>query len=259
MARDVLIGALRNEGADVAAHDMIRRQQDQAEGMERLAAEYLTLATAAQAERWDILLAGAGFTEAELQSVRSSEALGQLTASLRRAEARRLDVDAALPKLVSGRAFDSAGGIAETVAARVDRWAEAAGSKRRSTADYVVGLIPRARGITDPDMARALTERDRAMQARARAVANDALESGQPWAKALGVIPEEPERRARWVHEIFDGGGLSGPLAHHRKRNHRPCSRRRQHRAGSPAAPGRGRRITCAGRERRGSPWTTTL
>ena len=44
-ARDVLISALRNEGADVAAHDMIRRQQDQAEGMERLSAEYLTLAT----------------------------------------------------------------------------------------------------------------------------------------------------------------------------------------------------------------------
>jgi conjugative relaxase-like TrwC/TraI family protein len=202
-ARDVLISALRNEGADVAAHDMIRRQQDQAEGMERLAAEYLTLATAAQAERWDILLAGAGFTEAELESVRSSEALGQLTGSLRRAEARRLDVDAALPKLVSGRAFDSAGDVAETVAARVDRWVEAAASKRRSTYDYVVGLIPRARGITDPDMARALTERDRAMQARARAVTNDALESGQPWAKALGVIPEEPERRARWVHEIL--------------------------------------------------------
>ena len=47
-ARDVLIGALRNEGADIAAHDMIRRQQDHAEGMERLAAEYLTLAVAAQ-------------------------------------------------------------------------------------------------------------------------------------------------------------------------------------------------------------------
>jgi hypothetical protein len=52
-------------------------------------------------------------------------------------------------------------------------------------------------------MARALAERDRAMQARARVVAIDALESGQPWAKALGAIPEDPERRARWVHEIL--------------------------------------------------------
>ena len=113
-ARDVLIGALRNEGGDVAAHDMVRRQQDAAEGMERLSAEYLTLAAAAQRERWDTLLSGAGFTEAELQSVRSSDALSQLTASLRRAEARGLDVDAALPQLVSRRSFDDAGDVAAT-------------------------------------------------------------------------------------------------------------------------------------------------
>jgi conjugative relaxase-like TrwC/TraI family protein len=201
-ARDVLIGALRNEGDDVAAHDMLRRQQDEAEGMERLSAEYLTLATAAQAERWDTLLAGAGFTEAELQSVRCSEALGQLTGSLRRAEARSLDVDAALPRLVSGRSFEGAGDIAATVTARVDRWARAAGSSRRRSDDYVAGLIPRARGVTDPEMARALAERDHAMEARARVVAIQGIESGQPWAKALGTIPEDPARRARWMREV---------------------------------------------------------
>ena len=202
MARDVLIGALRNEGVDVAAHDMMRRQQEDAEGMERLSAEYFTLAAAAQAERWDTLLACAGFTEPELQSVRSSDALGQLTASLRRAEARRLDIDTALPKLVGGRAFDGAGDIAATVTARVDRWTQAAGGRRRSSDDYVAGLIPRARGITDPEMARALAERDHAMQTRARVVAIQAIESGQPWTKALGAIPEDPARRARWVREI---------------------------------------------------------
>ena len=55
-ARRCSAGVLRNEGADVAAHDMIRRAQNEAEGIERLSAEYLTLATAAQAERWDALL-----------------------------------------------------------------------------------------------------------------------------------------------------------------------------------------------------------
>jgi len=44
-AKEVLMGVLRNEGADVAAHDMVRRQLADAEGMERLSAEYLTLAT----------------------------------------------------------------------------------------------------------------------------------------------------------------------------------------------------------------------
>ena len=59
-SRQVLAGVLRNEGGDVAAHEMIRRQQHEAEGMERLSAEYLTLATLAQAERWDALLVRRG-------------------------------------------------------------------------------------------------------------------------------------------------------------------------------------------------------
>ena len=92
-AREVLAGVLRNEGADVAAHEMIRRAQHEAEGMERLSAEYLTLATLAQAERWDALLVRSGLTDAELESVRASEAHGPLLASLREAEARGLDVE----------------------------------------------------------------------------------------------------------------------------------------------------------------------
>ncbi len=59
-AKEVLVGVLRNEGAEVAAHEMIRREQHEAEGMERLSAEYLTLATEAQAERLDALLGALG-------------------------------------------------------------------------------------------------------------------------------------------------------------------------------------------------------
>ena len=54
-AKGVLVAVLRNEGAEVSAHEAIRRAQHEAEGMERLSAEYLTLATEAQAERWDAL------------------------------------------------------------------------------------------------------------------------------------------------------------------------------------------------------------
>jgi hypothetical protein len=51
-------------------------------------------------------------------------------------------------------------------------------------------------------MARALAERDQAMEARARVVAIQGIESGQPWAKALGVIPDDAAWRARWVREV---------------------------------------------------------
>ena len=96
-AKEVLAGVLLNEGADVAAHDMIQRQLTEAEGMERLSAEYLTLATLAQQERWDSLLARSGLSDADLAAVRASAAYGPLLTAFRDAEARGLDIEATLP------------------------------------------------------------------------------------------------------------------------------------------------------------------
>ncbi len=102
-ARQVLAGVLRHEGADLAAHEMIRRAHDEAEGMERLSAEYLTLASLAQAERFDALLVRSGLGSDELARLRASEAKGPLFAAFRDAESRGLDIDAALPRLVGRR------------------------------------------------------------------------------------------------------------------------------------------------------------
>jgi hypothetical protein len=73
-AKEVLVAVLRNEGAELAAHEMIRRAQHEAEGIERLSAKYLTLATEAQAERFDALLARSGLSDDELASVADSAA-----------------------------------------------------------------------------------------------------------------------------------------------------------------------------------------
>ena len=128
-AKEVLAGVLRNEGADVAAHDMIRRQQSEAEGMERLSAEYLTLATLAQHERWDTLLARSGLSDGDLAAVRASAAHGPLLAAFREAEARGLDVEATFPRLVAGRSLADAADVAAVLHGRVERWTEAAGGR----------------------------------------------------------------------------------------------------------------------------------
>jgi hypothetical protein len=202
-ARQVLAAVLRNEGADVAAHEVICRHQHEAEGMERLSAEYLTLATLAQTERWDALLAGSGLTEAQLEAIRVSEAHGPLRASFRGAEARGLDVEATFPRLVAGRTLADAVDVAAVLHSRVDRWTQAAGARRRRTAgNLIAGLIPRVQGVRDPEMAQALAERDHAMEERARVVAFQGIESGQAWAKGLGTVPDDPARRARWVREV---------------------------------------------------------
>jgi conjugative relaxase-like TrwC/TraI family protein len=202
-AREVLVGVLRNEGADVAAHDMIRRAQSEAEGMERLSAEYLTLAGNAQAERWDALLARSGLTQTEIDAARASEARGPLFAAFREAEAEGLDVEAAFRQLVTGRSLTDAVDVAAVLHGRVHRWTEAARGTRHRGADHLIaGLIPSLQGVTDPDMASALTEREKAMERRARTLASRAVETAQTWVQHLGPVPADPRDGTRWFREV---------------------------------------------------------
>jgi hypothetical protein len=64
-------------------------------------------------------------------------------------------------------------------------------------------LIPRAAGVTDPDMARGLEERDEAMQRRARALADQAIERNEIWARRLGIAPTDPRARERWIEAVM--------------------------------------------------------
>ena len=246
-AKDVLVGVLRNEGAEMAAHEAIRREQHEAEGMERLSAEYLTLATEAQAERWDALLARSGLSDDDLAAVAASAARGPLFAGLRDAEARGLDVEAALPKLVAGRSLADAVDVASVLHGRVDRWSQAAGGRRRPTGHLIAGLIPRAQGVTDPDMARALAERDHAMEQRARSLAEEAIAAGHAWLRPFGAPPSEPAKRESWLREVsivaayrdrwhIEGHVPSARLQIGRTSNRQPSARGRW-----PRGSGRGR------------------
>ena len=111
--REVLGAVLANEGADVSAHEAIRRAHDQAESVATVAAEYQTIGAAAEADRWDTFLARSGLTLAQVETVRASQAYGPLIAAFRDAEARGLAVDQALPEvqgydLIRGGELDTA-------------------------------------------------------------------------------------------------------------------------------------------------------
>jgi len=200
--RDVLAGVLANEGADISAHETMRRAQHQAEDFTALAGEYQTLARVAQAERWDALLECSGLAADQLEQVRVSEAHGPLLAALRDAEARGLDVDETFPKLVVARSLADAEDPAAVLHGRVDRWVAAAGSKRQGAMNLIAGLIPRAAGVTDPEMTRALDERDQAMERRARELASEAIERGQVWVRRLGAPPSDPAMRDAWFRAV---------------------------------------------------------
>ncbi len=62
----------------------------------------------------------------------------------------------------------------------------------------MAGLVPRALGIDDPDLNRAVGEREDAITRRALDLAEDAVRSGTAWAKPFGPLPPSPAVAQAW-------------------------------------------------------------
>ncbi len=199
-ARSVLYGVLQHSGAELSAHETIVAEQEQWGSIAQLAAEYETIAAAAQHDRWATLVRGAGLTEEQAESAIESDAFGPLAAELRRAEANHHDVDALLPRLVAARGLGDADDIAAVLHYRVERaTARPAGSGRtRKPTRLVAGLIPQAQRVIDAEMRAALEEREALMEARADATLDRALSERAPWTKALGTPLADRRRAAAW-------------------------------------------------------------
>ena len=200
--RAVLAAVLAREGSELSAHEAIRQARQEAGSFAVLAAEYSSIARDAQQQRFDALLGRCGLAPAHLASGPGQRAYGPLLAALRDAEARGLDIESALPRLAAAR---SLAGVDDPIAVlhdRAERWAAAATSRRQASAGLIAGLIPRALGVEDDDLARALQERDRAMERRARELAEQALAEGQAWARSLGPGTAEAGRKEAWLRAV---------------------------------------------------------
>ena len=199
-ARSVLYGVLQHSGAELSAHETIVAEQEQWGSLAQLAAEYETIAAAAQQDRWASLIRGSGLTGEQADSAIASEAFGPLAAELRRAEANHYNVDALLPRLAAARGFGDADDIAAVLHYRVERaTARPAGSGRtRKPPRLIAGLLAQAHGVIDVEMRAALDEREELIEARADAVLDGALTESVPWTKALGAQPNDRRRAATW-------------------------------------------------------------
>ncbi len=190
-AQSVLVGVLHHVGAELSAHEMITAEQETWGSIAQLAAEYETIAAAAQHQRWVALVRGSGLTGEQADAVVGSEAFGPLGAELRRAEAYRADVERLLIRVVGQRGFEDAADIAAVLRARVARAMvqDAAARPRGPAPRLVAGLVPIAGGPMDAASKRALRERADLIEARAMALAEQAIGSGESWIRALGALP----------------------------------------------------------------------
>lgn len=198
--RSVLYGVLQHAGAELSAHETIATEQETWGSIAQLAAEYETIAAAAQHDRWTTLIQNSGLTDTQAAEVLSSEAFAPLTAELRRAEANHHDIEDLLPKLVRARRLDDADDVAAVLHHRVSMaTARPAGSGRvRKAPRLIAGLIPEATGAMSDEMRQALNERSDLIEARADAVLDQALDEVAPWLAELGPQPTNSRKLATW-------------------------------------------------------------
>jgi conjugative relaxase-like TrwC/TraI family protein len=201
-ANDVLAGVLGNQGSDISAHEAIRRAHDQAESVATVAVEYQTIASAAQDEHWQALLARSGLTPAQVEAVRASPAYGQLTVALKDAETRGLDVERTLPTLVRGRTLVTADDPGAVLRHRVDQWLQAHPGQPATSPDLIAGLITRVSGATEAGPNRALAERETSIERRAKELAESAVANRFAWVARLGRPPTEPTARQEWLRLV---------------------------------------------------------
>ncbi|WP_150463014.1 MobF family relaxase [Nesterenkonia ebinurensis] len=198
--RSVLYGVLQHTGAELSAHETITAEHEHWGSIAQLAAEYETIAAAAQHDRWATLIRNSGLTAKQADSTIESEAFGALTAELRRAEANHHDLDTLFPRLVAARGFADADDIASVLHHRVARaTARPAGSGRtRRTPRLIAGLVPYADGPMSADMRQGLEERRKLIEDRTDAVLDTARQENAAWTKPLGTPPRNQRQAAAW-------------------------------------------------------------
>jgi conjugative relaxase-like TrwC/TraI family protein len=199
-ARDVLRQVLANRGVEMSATEALNADWREQHGIAQVLAEYNTLAAVALRERYDDLIGHrSGLSEEEVARVQYSASYGALLAALRQAETHGVDVDARFPSLVASRPLDDAEDVAAVLHERVELWMSTAvepGPER----GRIGGLFPKAPAATDPDVSRALEEREALIERAAREEAREALHQSKPWIKRLGSPPTDPNRRERWTN-----------------------------------------------------------
>lgn len=201
-AHSVLSGVLQHVGAELSAHETLAAEQETWGTIAQLAAEYETIAAAAQRDRWALLVRASGLSAEQADKAIDSDAFGPLTAELRRAEANHHDVDVLLPRLVRARGFDDADDVAAVLRHRVAAaTARPDGSGRAMRpARLIAGLVPEASGVKDDEMQSALAERAGLIEARADAVLDATVSVLAPWVAALGAEPADAKSASAWRH-----------------------------------------------------------
>lgn len=199
-ARSILYGILQHVGAEQSAHDTITTEQEAWGSLAQLAAEYETIAGEAQQSRWVTLLETSGLESEVIDDLVETDSFGILTTELRRLEADGHNIEALLPRVVRAGNLTDVDDLGSLLRYRIQKVTASYPPAPRQAPGLIVGLVPRATGITDPVMRQALEEREHLMQNRLDALTQEVLEHSAPWVDVLDVA--DPVARGRGVEAV---------------------------------------------------------
>jgi hypothetical protein len=190
-------------GAERSATQVGNDEAERWGSVAQLAAEYETLAGAAQRDRWTRLLHECGLSRQDAVQVITAPAFGALTAELRRAEADGHDVERLLGEVVVERSLDDADDPAAVLHYRLAT--TTTGPVRldgltiqRRPPRRIAGLIPEAAGPMTDEYRRALRERAALIEQRVSDLVQCAIRDHEPWLAALGPEPNDIGARHTW-------------------------------------------------------------
>ena len=201
--RQVLHGVLARSDAEASATETLRARYDEAASLATLVPIHQTLAQAADRDHFTAVLQSTGIDERIVARIVDSPAYGALVATLRAGEHAGHDMDAELRHVTSGiEPHPDGAGAGDDLAAvlndRVTRWLEAMGPAGDQPA-LVAGLVPAARSVTDPELARTLGDIEELISARTHALVTNLLHRPPAWAIRLGPPPRDNAARRGWL------------------------------------------------------------
>jgi conjugative relaxase-like TrwC/TraI family protein len=201
-ARTVLYGVLQHSGADLSATQTIQAEYELHGGIDRLAAELETIAADAQHDRFVDLMSRSGLTAEQYAAVVDSPAFGPFAAALRRAEAYHHDLERLVPRIVGRHGLDDSDDVAAVLLYRVEKVASSAPRGCRLRPRLIAGLIPEPIGAMSAEDRQAIDERQELIESRARALADNAIDSGAAWGRRVCGRPEGGRDVDRWMDAI---------------------------------------------------------
>ncbi len=206
-AHGILFGVLQHSGAELSAQQTRAAEHDKWAGIAQLAAEYDTIASLAQRDRWADLALRTFVTDgslkpAEARTAIESDSFWSLCAELRRTEAAGHDAHATLARVVGRRHLLDADDPCAVVLARLARDTPRRVRPSRRPAQLIAGLIPPALGPMSDDAREALEERARLIRERATALARSAIRTRAAWVERIGREPLDGPGREAWSRAV---------------------------------------------------------